>query len=406
MNLRHIKKILRDTDYVHTGGSAEELRAAEYLKAEAEAMGLNAWLEPFPVQMADLNSYSLEADGVSVPCIGYKNCGSGEIEAPFLYLASQDPVSLKAAAGKIVLIDGGLRHFGYHDLLDAGALGFITYNGNVDFRDNDIDAKELRGFVAEGRKALAVNINAKDARRLVRNKTKTVKIAVDETEYEGESRNVVAEIPGQTDEWIILSAHYDTVPLSHGTYDNMSGCIGLLQIMDRLRQGAPHRYGLRFVFCGSEERGLLGSKAYTAAHEEELKKAVLNINLDMIGCLMGRFIACVSAEENLVSFIKYFGCARGFAVDPRSGVYSSDSTPFADHGVPSLSFARAMPGGQSNIHSRYDTMILLSEEQLREDGDFCADFTAFMADAANCPVKREIPDKIRDELDKYLNRKR
>ena len=89
-----------------------------------------------------------------------------------------------------------------------------------------------------------------------------------------------------------------------------------------------------------------------------------------------------------------------------SGVYSSDSTPFADHGVPSLSFARSMPGGQSNIHSRYDTMILLSEEQLRDDGDFCADFTAFMADAADCPVKREIPDKIRDELDKYLNRKR
>ena len=48
-----------------------------------------------------------------------------------------------------------------------------------------------------------------------------------------------------------------------------------------------HRYGLRFVWCGSEERGLLGSKAYCEAHEEELKKGVLNVNLDMIGCTTG-----------------------------------------------------------------------------------------------------------------------
>ena len=65
-----------------------------------------------------------------------------------------------------------------------------------------------------------------------------------------------------------------------------------------------------------------------------------------------------------------------------------------------------MPGGQSNIHCRYDTMALLSDEALRADGDFCADFTAFMADAVDCPVSREIPEKVRGELDKYLNRKR
>ena len=51
-------------------------------------------------------------------------------------------------------------------------------------------------------------------------------------------------------------------------------------------------------------------------------------------------------------------------------------------------------------------MDLLTDEQLRFDGDFVADFTAFMADAAVCPVSRTIPDKIKDELDKYLNRKR
>ncbi|MBQ6117171.1 MAG: Zn-dependent exopeptidase M28, partial [Oscillospiraceae bacterium] len=235
---------------------------------------------------------------------------------------------------------------------------------------------------------------------------KTVRLEVEQREFTGLSRNVIAEIPGTSDEWIALSAHYDSTSLSRGAYDNLSGCIGLLEILEAMKKDAPHRYGLRFVFCGSEERGLLGSKAYTAAHAEELGKIALNINLDMIGTHMGKFIACCSAEEGLVTFLRYFGALRGWGIAPRQGVYSSDSTPFADKGVPSLSFARLAPPSQATIHNRYDTMDLLSLRQLREDGAFLADFTAQMADAAKCPVKREIPDKVKTELDEYLNRKR
>ena len=406
MNLKKIRQILKDTDYIHTGGSPEELRVAEYLRAQAEALGARAHIEAFPVAMADVHEASLTADGRDVPCEGYRCCDSGEIEAPLVYLPNTDPTSLLAAKGKIVLLDSGLRHFLYQDLLDRGALGFITYDGNVNFRDNDIDARELRGYVALGRKALCVNINAKEALRLVRDGVKTVRISVRQTEYEGESRNVVAELPGRTDEWIVLTAHYDTVPLSRGSYDNMSGCVGLLEILEALKGGAPHRYGVRAVFCGSEERGLLGSKAYVQAHEAELEKMALNINLDMIGSIMGRFIACVSAEDALASYVRYFAAARGWGIDVRTGVYSSDSTPFADKGVPALSFARLAPGNQSSIHNRYDTAALLSDEQLRRDGAFAAAFAAEMADAAMCPVRREMPEKLRGELDEYLNRKR
>ena len=406
MNLKKIHQILKDTDFVHTSGTPEELRVAEYLRDEAEALGAKAYLEPFAVDMAEVHSATLLADGKEIPCKGYKLCGSGEIEAPFIYLPNTDPVSLASVKGKIVLLDGGLRYFLYQDLLDNGAVGFITYDGNVNFRDNDIDAKELRGFVAQGRKALAVNINAKEAVKLVKNGTKTVKISIQQTEMAGESHNVIAELPGTSDEWIVLTAHYDTVPLSRGSYDNMSGCIGLLEVLEAMKAAAPHRYGLRFVFCGSEERGLLGSKAYVAAHEAELEKIALNINLDMIGSIMGRFIACVSAEEALVNFITYFAGARGWGINARTGVYSSDSTPFADKGVPALSFARLAPPSQSSIHNRYDTMAILSEEQLRKDGEFIAAFTTVMADAPKCPVKREIPDKVKGELDEYLNRKR
>ena len=122
-----------------------------------------------------------------------------------------------------------------------------------------------------------------------------MRIAIKQREYEGASHNVVAEIPGKCGEWITLSAHYDSTALSHGSYDNMTGCAGLLGVMEALKE-QPKNYGLRFVFCGSEERGLLGSKAYVRDHENELEKIVLNINLDMIGTIMGKFLARVSAE--------------------------------------------------------------------------------------------------------------
>ena len=406
MKQEKIREILERTDYIRTSGSAEEKTAAGYLAECCREYGVQAALEPFEVETAEILEAVLTADGRDIPCRGYKLCGSGSVEAPLCYLPNTDPASCAQAKGKIVLLDTGITYWVYHDLLDAGAVGFITYDGDIHFADRDIDQKMLRPFVSLGQKVLCVNINAKDALELVKSAPKTVSIRIEQKESAGESQNVVAEIPGKTDEWIVLSAHYDSTPLSHGAYDNMSGCIGLLGIMEALCGKAPLRYGLRFVFCGSEEVGLLGSKAYTAAHEKELEKIALNINLDMIGTYMGKFIACVSAEEKLLHFIEYTCALRGWGLQARQDVYSSDSTPFADHGVPALSFARIAPKSQASIHNRYDTRALLSEAQLAEDIDFLTDFTLAMADAVKCPVSREIPENVRTKLDEYLLRKR
>ena len=305
-----------------------------------------------------------------------------------------------------MLLDTGISYWVYHDLLDAGAVGFITYDGDLLYADRDIDQKTLRPYVSKGRKVPCVSINAKDAFELVKAAPESVSIQVEQTESVTVSRNVIAELPGRTDEWIALTAHYDSTPLSHGAYDNMSGCIGLLGIMEALRGKAPLRYGLRFIFCGSEEVGLLGSKAYTETHEKELEKTVLNINLDMIGTYMGKFIACVSAEDKLLHYLEYMCAQRGWGLAARQDVYSSDSTPFADHGVPSLSFARIAPKSQAAIHTRYDTKALLSGQQLSEDIAFLSDFTLSMADAVRCPVSREIPENVKTRLDEYLLRKR
>ncbi len=407
MNTKEIRKILADIDYVRTGGSQEELRAAEYLKTECLKRGVEAHIESFPVQMATIKTAKLKANGKEIPCRGFNNCGSGNVTAPLYYMPNTDKASLAQAKGRIVMIDTGVGFFGYKDLIDNGALGIITYNGNIAFRDSDIDQRQLRQIITKTLpKIPMVNINVKDAVKLVKSAPETVEIKVAQKEYEGESRNVVASIPGTYEEYIILSAHYDSTFLSRGSYDNLTGCIGLLGLMDKMIKSAPNRYGLKFIFCGGEEIGLLGSKAYAADHEKELEKCVLNINLDMIGSIMGKFIACATAEDKLVSYISYLSMELGWGMAARQGVYSSDSTPLADKGVPAVSFARFAPGNVAPIHNRYDTKDLLSVDQILKDIEFIAVFTDRMANAVKCPVAREIPENMKKELDEYLSRKR
>ena len=405
MNVQKINQILLDTAYVRMGGSAEELKCAEYLKEKCAELGSVAVIEPFEVDMATIREAKLTIGGNEITCKGYFCAGSGEVEAELYYLTNTDRYSLKQCKDKIVMIDGYLGYWMYQDILENGAVGFITYDGHANYVDRDIDQRELRSYVSQGKKLPGVNINAKDAIEIIRSEAKTAKIVLLQDEFKGESRNVVMDLPGETDEWIVLTAHYDTTSLSTGAYDNMSGSIGLLGIAEYFAM-KPHRYGLRFIWCGSEERGLLGAKAYCAAHEEELKSVVLNINLDMIGCTMGKFIACCTSEEKLVHYIQYFGSELGFGIAARDGVYSSDSTPFADKGVPAVSFARIAPNNTATIHNSYDTLAVMKAERLAKDIDFLNAFTERMANAKQCPVAREIPEKMKEKLDYYLCRKR
>lgn len=405
MKLCDIERIFNETAYVRMGGSPQELKCAEYLVDECKKLGLDAGIEAFDVPMATIKKAHLYCDGEEITCKGYLCCGSGEVEAPLYYLTNTSKYALSQCRGKIVMIDGYLGYWMYQDLLENGALGFITYDGNANYSDFDIDQRELRSYVSNGNKILGVNINAKKAIELVNNEVKTAKIIIEQDEYVGESRNVVAQIKGESDETIVFTAHYDSTSLSQGAYDNMSGSVGLLGIAEYFIAN-PCKRTLKFIWCGSEERGLLGSKAYCSVHEEELKNVVLNINLDMIGCIMGKFIACCTTEDKLVSYIEYLSDELGFGISAKQDVYSSDSTPFADKGVPALSFARIAPSNTATIHNSYDTKAVMKASQMAKDIDFINAFSDRMANAVRCPVSREIPEKMKEELDYYLTRKR
>ena len=405
MNIQKINRIFQNTAYVRMGGSAEELKCAEYLAGLCAEFGGKAELQPFAVQMAKIKQAHLYADGVEIPCKGYLLAGNAELEAPFYYLANTDAYSLSQCRGKIVMIDGYMGFWRYQDILASGAVGFITYDGHVNYADRDIDQRELRPYVAKGNKLPGVNINAKDAVKLVENDTKTVKIVLEQDEWEGKSHNVVLDIPGQIDEWIVLTAHYDSTSLSTGAYDNMSGSIGILAMAEHFMT-VPHKRGIRMILCGSEERGLLGSKAWVKDHPELVETCVLNVNLDMIGSIMGKFHACVTGEEKLCHYIEYFANELGFGIGVKQGVYSSDSSPMADVGIPAVSFARLAANNTGTIHNRYDTLFLMKAEHMASDIAFIQAFVERMANAVHMPVKRDIPENMKERLDEYLGRKR
>ena len=405
MDANTIDTILQETAYTRTGGSPEELRCALYLQAQCKNLGFEATLEPFTVAMATMKTAKLIVDGREIPCKGYLCAGSGTVEAPIYYLRDSDSYSLSQCKGNIVLVDGYMGYWKYQDILENGAVGFITYDGDANYADRDIDQRELREFVHRGTKLLGVNINAKDAIALVKQNAATAVITLEQEEYTADSHNVVLDIPGRNGKYIVFTAHYDSTSLSQGSYDNMSGSIGLLGILEALGK-QTHNYGLRFIWCGSEERGLLGSKAYVAAHEEELKEIALCVNLDMIGCIMGKFAACCTSEEKLVGYIQYLANELGFGCHCYQEVYSSDSTPFADKGIPAVSFARWAPKNTATIHNSYDTPAVMSGAQMEADIGFITAFCRRMIDAMHCPVAREMPDNMKEKLDEYLARKR
>lgn len=106
--------------------------------------------------------------------------------------------------------------------------------------------------------------------------------------------NVVGLWPGSDpelkDEVIILSAHYDHVGyrpdgrIFNGADDNGSGTTGLLAIAEALEAYGPMRRSVMLMWVSAEEKGLLGSEAWTKnPYLPDGMKALCNINIDMIG---------------------------------------------------------------------------------------------------------------------------
>lgn len=182
--------------------------------------------------------------------------------------------------------------------------------------------------------------------------------------------NVLAWLPGQTDEYVIIGAHYDHLgrgnfdslapsqvgQIHPGADDNASGTAGVLELARLL---APQRGKLRrsilFMNFAGEELGLLGSAEWVKDPTKPLAKAVAMINMDMIGRIKDDkvYIGGVGTGSTFKAVLEQAQKDTPFKIEYSAGGYSSsDHTSFVSKKIPVLFF---FSGLHSDYHKPSDT---------------------------------------------------
>ena len=405
-------ELLKKMAFERVSGTGEERRVAEILRGEAASFGVSAEFDPFSVEDADVLRAELEVLSPfhkKYEVTGFKRSADTPDEgltAGFLYVEDAAEALLQDARGKIVLTND-IRRNAYERIIKAGAAGVITWSG--DFSDDpahsDLNICKLRPMLTDAFGFLpAVNMRAADAIDLVRSGAETVRLTVKNRNVTRESRNVVCTIPGtdRADEEILLGGHYDSVYFSTGVYDNAAGCVVLMELMRYFKANPPRRT-LKFVFFGSEEQGLLGSKHYAASHD--LEKTVFMVNADVGGPVLGANKAYLTCNQDGVAYVAALLNEGGYAFEVKQSIQSSDSIPMTDAGVPCLNINRAAAHGAGVMHSRLDTVSFLSARGVANILYPALDIMKRLDGASVFPIKREVPQEVRDKVDRYLYRK-
>jgi len=406
-------ELLKKIGFVRTSGSKEELKAANILLDEISSIGLEGHLEEFKSPTSKITKASLkvvepyEKEYEVTPYNCSINTPEGGIITDFVYIEDGFDANLIDLRGKFVLINTSPKPELYKKLIEAGIAGYITMCGTIfDEEDTtDITVARMRERNTKYGKVPALYMRMKDCLHMLKNKASKVKVELITEDIELTSQNVVVTLKGTKypDEIISFGAHYDSVPFSTGVYDNGAGSVIIMELLRYFKETPPLRT-LKFVWYGSEEVGLLGSQAYLKAHDEELNKHLLMINADVGGSILGCEWALVTAEKSLVDYIDHMAKIKGFPLRVEQSIYSSDSTAFADAGIPSVTFSRFAPNGGDGIHTRNDIIDYLSADALEKTTVIAKEFSETIVNSVVFPIEKKIPENMRKDLDKYFNK--
>ncbi|WP_297760594.1 M20/M25/M40 family metallo-hydrolase [uncultured Muriicola sp.] len=228
----------------------------------------------------------------------------------------------------------------------AGALGIIQSRWSNGFGANKI-------FSANTKKIPVVDLSLEDygmLYRMVEHGGNPVIKVVAESKELGRvpTFNTIATIPGTEfpDEYIILSAHFDSWDGGTGATDNGTGTITMMETARILKKLYPNpKRTIIIGLWGSEEQGLNGSRAFVEDHPEVVEglQALFNqdngtgrvVNLSGQGFLnsyayLGRWMETV--PESITKHIE-----TTFPGNPGGG--GSDYASFVAAGVPAFSLS-------------------------------------------------------------------
>jgi hypothetical protein len=187
-------------------------------------------------------------------------------------------------------------------------------------------------------------------------------VSLDVVKVQHTVRNVLGFLPGQTDQIIIMGAHYDHLGLGttgslapepidqvhNGADDNASGTAALLQLAQDFTTGSPLQQGLLFIAFAGEELGLLGSRYYTEHPTLPLENTIAMLNMDMIGRSQGNLliggVGTTAEFRRILDEVQTTSPLRFSYSDSSRG--SSDHLSFSSKKVPVLFFF-------SGLHNDY-----------------------------------------------------
>ena len=166
-------------------------------------------------------------------------------------------------------------------LENAGAVGIVTSNWSRGFGVNKI-------FSARTKKIPTVDLELEDYGMLYRlaesGHTPKINITAISKELGAvPAFNTIAEIKGteKPEEYVILSAHFDSWDGGTGATDNVTGTLVMMEAMRILKKIYPNPKRTILVgHWGSEEQGLNGSRAFVEDHPEIVAKVQASFNQD------------------------------------------------------------------------------------------------------------------------------
>ena len=415
INGKRQMELLNKMSFVRMGGTAEEMAAAEILMEEIRSIGLEPVIEEFEIEDAELVAGELE---VLAPfnkkyvVTAYKLSESTPEEglvAPFYYAENLTAVDLANCKGKIVLVNGFLNLDMFKKLQKAGAVAFITMSGTMleTEEDSDLFTRTMRDTIRAFGNMPGANIRITDAFEIVAGGATQVKLTAINTPITRTSHNITVTIEGseRPEEIVSFGGHFDSVEFSKGAHDNAAGSVINMEILRHFAENKPKRT-VQVMWYGAEEMGLLGSKAWIKAHEDELKNHLCMINTDMAGVVIGYDVARVIGTKEATAHCDAFMRRKGYNVGVTQEIYSSDSIPFADKGVPAVNFIRfGHHVGGTFIHCRNDLAKFLSEQSIAKTTRFVLDYGIELIESEVFPFERVVPTEMVEKVDKYLAKK-
>ena len=387
--------VLADEIGSRFAGTPSEKQAQEYMVDKLKEYGYeNARAVPFkyygwrrgPATLKMTEPVRRGFDAISLAM-----SPGGTVEAEVINLGTGSPEEFEAVGpedvkGKIVLCSSATSPSGrrvhrrtkYGYAVKYGAVGFIFMNHNP----GQLAATgSLRPSYRMGGEIPGIGVSLETGslmQRLAGNKPLRAKFS-DESEVvpDSESANIVAELPGRSDEWIVVGGHYDGHDIAQGAMDNLSGTAVTMELARVLKPyEGKFKRGIRFILFGCEEIGVTGSTSYVADHLDQMKNTAIMVNLELGGLAytegMKHAAFTVYQPPEMKEWIQEFLKEVAYPTSVNTGMSAaSDHWPFVMQGVPAIYMheepsMRQLVQGRGWGHTTADYMDKVDPRNLQE----------------------------------------